>query len=61
MPVSDEFWAAIRRSADLVRGLPAWTQAGIVLSDNFDGGVKSVPCCHCGGTGKAYRWKGGDV
>jgi hypothetical protein len=31
------FWSAIQKSADLVRGAPAWTQAGIVVSDNFNG------------------------
>ncbi len=31
------FWAAIQKSADLVRGAPAWTQAGLVLSENFEG------------------------
>ncbi len=31
------FWAAIKKSADLVRGMPAWTQGGIVLSHNFTG------------------------
>lgn len=35
-----EFWAAIYRSAARVKGLPTWTQGGIVLSDNFEGGVK---------------------
>jgi hypothetical protein len=34
----ETFWAAVRKSATLVRGLPAWTQAGIVLSSNFLGG-----------------------
>lgn len=35
---NDEFWAAVRKSAERVRGLPTWTQGGIVLSDNFEGG-----------------------
>jgi hypothetical protein len=34
----DEFWQAMERSAARVRGLPAWTSAGIVLSHNFEGG-----------------------
>jgi hypothetical protein len=33
-----EFWAGVERSARLVRGLPKWTQAGLVLSHNFVGG-----------------------
>ena len=33
----DAFWDSMRRSAELVHGLPAWTQAGIVLSRNFEG------------------------
>jgi hypothetical protein len=32
-----DFWAAIRKSAALVRDQPVYTQAGLVLSDNFDG------------------------
>jgi hypothetical protein len=31
------FWESLQRSVELVRGSPAWTQAGIVLSENFDG------------------------
>lgn len=34
---SQAFWDSLRRSAELVSGLPAWTQAGIVLSENFEG------------------------
>lgn len=33
----EQFWAAIRKSAELVRGVPVWTQAGLVVSDNFNG------------------------
>lgn len=48
-----DFWATIRRSTDLVRGLPAWTSAGIVLSCNFEGGRHrfegdELRCVHCG-------------
>ena len=53
----DAFWAALRKSADRVKGLPAWTGAGINISDNFEGGVKTAPCRHCKGSGKEYRWK----
>ncbi len=34
---SRAFWDAIKKSADLVRSSPPWTQAGIVLSNNFTG------------------------
>ncbi len=33
----EAWWAAVKRSTELVRGMPAWTQAGIVLSENFTG------------------------
>lgn len=36
-----EFWASIHRSAARTKCLPAWTQGGIVLSHNFEGGVKA--------------------
>lgn len=38
-PEAHAFWEAARRSAERTRGLPQWTQAGIALSDNFEGGV----------------------
>jgi hypothetical protein len=38
-PEAQAFWEAARRSAERTRGLPLWTQAGIALSDNFEGGV----------------------
>jgi hypothetical protein len=59
MAFDREFWERIFASADLVRAAPAWTQAGIVLSNNFDGGVTVAPCRHCNGSGKEYRWKDG--
>jgi hypothetical protein len=39
---SQAFWSAIRRSAALVQGAPVWTQAGIVLSQNFEGGCSEA-------------------
>jgi hypothetical protein len=36
--VDADFLARLKRSAALVDGLPAWSSAGIVLSDNFEGG-----------------------
>jgi hypothetical protein len=42
--VSDaEFWAGLRKSAALVEDLPVWTQAGLVLSGNFEGGRDAEP------------------
>ena len=35
-----DFWEAARRSAERVKDMPEWTQAGIVLSDNFEGGKR---------------------
>jgi hypothetical protein len=42
-PESEAFWEGVRRSAERTRGLPTWTQAGIVLSENFEGGVPRKP------------------
>lgn len=39
----EEFREAILKSAALVRGLPVWTQAGIALSGNFEGGENDPP------------------
>lgn len=33
----EDFWAAVERSASLVKGAPKWTQAGLVLSGNYNG------------------------
>jgi hypothetical protein len=39
---NDDFWAGVKRSAALTEGLPKYTQAGLAVSDNFNGSLPPV-------------------
>jgi hypothetical protein len=50
-----KFWDDIRKSASLVKGMPTWTQAGLVLSENFIGGLSDLQFSYSSNKGGKRR------